>query len=132
MSIFEQAVRLKLRFASPQGALAVEDLWDLPLTSARANQANLNNIAKDVSRQLKAEGEEDFVNPRSGADKILQLKLEIVKHVIATVQAEREEARARAERADKKARLLELIERKQDQQLEGKSLEELQTMVEGI
>ena len=110
----------------------MEDLWDLPLTSARANQANLNNIAKDVSRQLKAEGEEDFVNPRSGADKILQLKLEIVKHVIATVQAEREEARARAERADKKARLLELIERKQDQQLEGKSLEELQTMVEGI
>lgn len=127
--MYEKAIRLKLRFASPQGALSAEDLWDLPLTSGRATQANLNNIAKEVSRQLKAEGDEDFVNPKSGADEILQLKLDIVKHVIQVRQAENEAFRARAERSAKKDRLLELIARKQDQALEGKPLEELQAMV---
>lgn len=127
--MFERAARMKLRFASPQGNLTVEELWDMPLTSNRTNQANLNGIAKQVSRELKSEVEEDFVNPRSGADEVLQLKLDIVKHVIQVRQAENESVRAAAERRDKKAKLLELISRKQDQQLEGKPLEELQAMV---
>ena len=130
--MFEKAARLKLRFASPQGQLSAEDLWDLPLTSTKANQANLNNIAKEISRQLKAEGEEDFVNPKSGADEGLQLRLDIVKHVIQTRQAENETARVLADRKDKKARLLELMQRKQDQELEGKSLAELQEMLAGL
>lgn len=130
--MFEKASRLKLRFCSPQGNLGAEDLWDLPLTSTRTNQANLNNIAKAVSRELKVEGEEDFVNPRSGGDDILQLKLEIVKHVIQVRQAENEAARALSDRREKKEKLLELIARKQDQQLEGKPLEELQAMVEAL
>lgn len=124
--MYEKAVRLKLRFATPQGALSVEDIWDLPLTSSRANVASLNNVAKDVSRQLKAEGEEDFVNPKSGADEILALKLDIVKHVIQVKQAENEAARLAADRKDRKARILELMQRKQNQELEGKSMEELQ------
>lgn len=130
--MFEQALRLKLRFPSPQGNLTVEDLWDLPLTSTRPNTANLNNIAKAVSRLLKAESEEDFVNPRSGANETLQLSLDIVKHIIAVRQAENEATRLRAERTEKKAKLLELIARKQDQALEGKPLEELQEMVASL
>lgn len=130
--MFEKANRLKLRFASPQGSLTAEDLWDLPLTSTRSNQANLNEIAKTISRQLKEAGEEDFVNPKSGADEVLQLKLDVVKHVIQVRQTENEATRAAAERKEKKERLLELIARKQDQQLEGKSLEELQAMVAAL
>lgn len=130
--MFEQATRLKLRFDSPQGRLSVEDLWDLPLTSNRANQANLNNIAKGISRQLKDESEEDFVNPKSKANETMQLALEIVKHVISTKQAEAEASRLLNERKDKKAKLLELIAKKQDQALEGKPLEELQAMVASL
>ncbi len=129
---FEKAARLKLRFGSVQGNLSAEDLWDLPLTSTRANRANLNDIAKEVSRELKAQGEEDFVNPVSNVDETLQLKLEIIKHVIHARQAENEAARMLSERREKKERLLELIARKQDQQLEGKPLEELQAMVEAL
>lgn len=127
--MFEKAVRLKYRFRSPAGDLSVEDLFDLPLTSAKPNQANLNNIAKDISRQLKAEGEEDFVNPKAAGNAELQEKLEIVKHIIQVRQAENEAARTESERKEKKARLLELIAKKQDQALEGKSLEELTEMV---
>lgn len=130
--MFEQATRLKMRFESPQGRLSVEDLWDLPLTSTRANQANLNNIAKGISRQLKDESEEDFVNPKSKANETMQLALEIVKHVISTKQAEAEASRLLNERKDKKAKLLELIAKKQDQALEGKPLEELQAMVASL
>ena len=130
--MFEQVSRAKLRFASPQGNLTAEDLWDLPLTSTRPNQANLNNIAKAISRQLKAESEEDFVNPRSAANETLQLSLDVVKHIIQVRQAENEAARLIAERKEKKNKLMELIERKQDQQLEGKSLEELQQMVNAL
>lgn len=129
--MFEKVVRMKLRFDSPQGALSAEDLWDLPLTSTRG-RANLNEVAKAIARQLKTEGEEDFVNPKSGADDILQLKLDTVKHVIQVRQAENEAERSATDRKEKKARLLELIARKQDQQLESKSMEELQEMVAGL
>jgi signal recognition particle subunit SEC65 len=130
--MFEQASRAKLRFATPQGNLTAEDLWDLPLTSASPNKANLNNIAKGISRQLKAETEEDFVNPRSPINASLQLALEIVKYVIQVRQAENEANRLAAEKREKKARLLDLIARKQDQALEGKSLDELQEMVSSL
>jgi hypothetical protein len=128
--VFEKAVRLKLRFPSPQGGLTVEDLWDLPLISNRA--ANLNSIAKEISRKLKAEGEEDFVNPKSGADTVLQLQLDIVKHVIQVKQAENEASRLLVERRQKKERIMEIIAKKQDAELEGKPLEELTAMVSDL
>ncbi len=130
--MFEKCVRLKLRFPSPQGALTAEDLWDLPLTSTRLNQANLNNIAKGISRQLKAEGEEDFVNPKSGADTVLQVQLDIVKHIIEVKQAENAAERNLIERKQKKERIMEIIAKKQDQELEGKPLEELTAMVSDL
>ena len=130
--LFERAARLKLRFITPQGNLSAEDLWDIPLTTNRTNLANLNDIAKGVSRELKAQGEEEFVNPVSKVDEELQLKLDIVKHVIQVSQAENEAARALSERREKKARLLELIAKKQDQQLEAKSMEELQEMISAL
>lgn len=128
-TMFEKAVRGKLRFATPQGTLTVEDLWDLPLTSVRAGTANLNNIAKGIARELKNAEEEDFVSPKSGADEALRMKLEIVKRVIEVRQAENEAVRAAADRAEKKERIKELIAKKQDEALGSKSLEELQAMV---
>jgi hypothetical protein len=126
MEQFEQAARLKLRFDSPQGSLTTEDLWGLPLTTERPNKASLNDIAKGIARQLKAEGEEDFVNPKSGADERLQLMLNIVKRVIEVKQAENAAAKEWADKRDRKAKIVEIMERKQDQALEGKSLDELQ------
>lgn len=127
MSMFEQALRLNLRFDSPQGGLDLEDLWGLPLTTERPNKANLNDIAKGIARQIKDAGDEDFVNPKSGADEKLQLMLEIVKHVIQVKQAENAAAKDLSDRKARKARIMEIMARKEDQALEGKSLDELQT-----
>jgi hypothetical protein len=126
--MFEKASRLKLRFDSSKGNLTAEDLWDLPLTDTR-NGASLNAVAKKISQELKAGEEEDFVHQTTKANDVLQLKLDIVKHVIAVRLAEKEEARLKAEKKEKKAQLLEIIARKQNAQLEGASLDELQKML---
>lgn len=128
--MFEQAVRLKLRFTTSVGLLSTEDLWDLPLTSARG--ADLNDIAKGLNRELKAAANEDFVNPTAKSDDALQLKFDVVRRVIDVRLAERAAERTTAERRDKKDRLLELIARKQDESLAAKSVEELTAMVEAL
>lgn len=128
--MFEQAVRLKLRFETLKGLLTTEDLWDLPLTSVRG--ANLNDIAKALNRELKDAADEDFVNRAVKADAVPKLKFEVVKHIINVRLAENDTARLASERREKKARLLELIAQKQDESLAARSVEELQAMVESL
>lgn len=129
--MFEKAARLKLRFDSIKGQITVEDLWDLPLTSERGD--SLNRIGMVLQRQLKDSAEESLVAPpvRSG-DEIPQLKLDIIKHIIAVRQAENEALRSATARREQKAKLLAIIERKQNEKLEGASLEELTAMVEAL
>jgi hypothetical protein len=127
VSMFEQASRLKLRFESQKGLLALEDLWDLPLTSAKG--ANLNDIAKGLNRELKNSDEEDFVNRAVNTNSVAKLKFEIVKHVIGVRLTENEAAKQAADHREKKQRLLELIAKKQDESLAARSVEELQAMV---
>ncbi len=128
--MFEQAVRQKLRFDTSRGMLSVEDLWDLPLTSQRGD--NLNDIAKALNREMKAEADEDFVNPVSAPNDRLKLAFDIVKHIIDVRLTENLAVRSESERREKKARLLELIAQKQDESLAAKSVEELTAMVESL
>jgi hypothetical protein len=122
-NIFERAAKTKLRFPSQVGDLTVEQLWDLPLTG---RSANLNSIAVATSREIRELTEDSFVteapNPRKAA---LELRLEVLKHVIADKQAAAARATKRAENADRRRRILEAIAQKQDQALLSKSLDEL-------
>jgi hypothetical protein len=132
MELFEQATRRALRFESPKGALTVEDLWNLPLTST-TGKANLDGIAKYVNRQLKDADEESFVQPTVGSKNVeLNLKFDVVKHIIAVRVAERDAAAEAEKRRATKQRILELIAEKQDDNLKGKTLEELQAMANSL
>jgi|SRR6478609_7566902 len=134
-AMFEQASRLKIRFDSPRGLLTIEDLWDLPLESPTGNRVNLDSIAVDLHRQTRSTADVvSFVSPAkqdTGKD-VLTLKFEIVKHIIGVRVAERNELKAASDRKEKKARLLELIARKEDETLAGKSIEDLRAMVESL
>jgi len=64
MSLFETASKNKLRFSSIKGNLTTEDLWDLPLTS-KSGRICLDNIAKQLYKELKDSTEESFVLPKT-------------------------------------------------------------------
>lgn len=116
MSVFEKAIRQKLRFVTMRGLLTTEDLWDLPLTSK--NNFDLNNVAQQANAEVKASGEESFVGESTPASATAVLKLEVVKSVIATKIAERDAEAARKEKRQKRDRLLELLANKEDAALQ--------------
>ena len=131
MSIFEQASKLKLRFDTSRGEATVEDLWDLPLKSAR--NPNLDDIAIALAKQLRDnEGVQSFVDPVESKNTTAQLKFEIVKHVIDFKIAERDaEARAKIV-AVQRERIKELLAKKDDEELSGKSREDLQALLASL
>lgn len=129
-SMFEAAVRNKVRFDSPKGLLTVEDLYDLPLTSAKG--ANLDDIALALDSKLSTTKIASFVAPVKRAADDTQLKFEIVKHVIATKIAERDAAAERVQRAEKKQAILAAIAQKETEQLTSSSIEDLRKMAENL
>lgn len=134
MDMFEQATRTKLRFATPKGLIWVEDLWDLPLTSG-TGKPNLDAIAVDLLKEVRASDETlSFVNPSttSATKERTMLALNVVKHIINVRMAESRAASEARAKAETKQKLLEIISRKQDTELESKSLDELKAMVSGL
>lgn len=129
--MFEKATRLKLRFDSPRGDLTTEQLWDLPLQSKSG--FDLDTVAKAVNSELKSISEESFVetktNPRKGE---LELKLEIVKHIIKVKQDENLAAVSAATKREERKRLESILATKQASALEQLSVEEIQKRLDEL
>ena len=134
MSIFEQAARKKLRFASVQGLLSVEHLWDLPLTKPKTNdRAYLDEIAICLHGELKNATEVSFVtSSKKPNDAELQLKFDIVKHIIDVRVAENAAAATARTNAEKRQQLLELKARKESEKLGETSIEDLDKMIAAL
>lgn len=131
MNIFERASQQKLRFPSVKGELTTEQLWDLPLQSK--NQFDLDTVAKTVNNELKNVTEESFVaTTTSPAKTILELKFEIVKHVIAVRIATNAAARYQAARKAEKDKLIGILADKQDEALKGLTPEEIQARIAAL
>lgn len=117
-NIFEFAARNALRFNTAKGLVTVEDLYHLSLEQ-------LNQTGKGIIAQIKANGEESLLNAKTSVDEKLEVGLDLIKHVI-TYKQDIAQARVDAkEKAAKKAKILEVLARKQDASLEGKSEAEL-------
>ena len=130
--MFLKAAESKLRFTSTKGLLTVEDLFDLPLNSTRAGACTLNGIALSIHKALQEGGDISFVDDSVVVDATMQLRLDIVKEVIRVKKTANAAKLLARDRADKKKRLLELINNKQDEELAGKSLAELTAMVDAL
>lgn len=123
-NIFEQATEKKLRFPTDRGFLTVENLWDLPLQAR--DSFDLDTIAKGINRQIKEVAEESFVATTTNPAKVmLELQLDVLKHIIAMKIAKADAAKSRAEKAALKERLIAVLANKQDQSLQGLSEEEI-------
>lgn len=122
--IFEKAARTKLRF-NYRGVVSVEDLWDLAVEE-------LDALYKSLSVQVRQANEESLLKTRTKADDILSIKVEIIKHIVAVKLQENEDRKAAADRRARKERLLEILQKKQDEELLAQPSEELQKLIDGL
>lgn len=133
MNIFEQAARKRIRFSSSKGNLTVEDLWHLPLTSeptrGMLRGVSLDGIAQDLHRALKDSAEVSFVSTKSASNAALQIRFDLVKHIIDVRLAERTEAENAVAAKARREKIASIIAKKNDAALEGMSIEELQKLI---
>ena len=123
INLFEQATRLKLRFKSNNGNVSTEDLWDLPLSQ-------LDDIAKGLRKELR-ETEDSFIEEKK-SNAQLELRFEVVKHVITTKLAERDAKAQAKEKAARRQVLLEALEKKQNAALDGMSADDIKKELEAL
>lgn len=125
--MFELASRQKFRFSTPNGLISVEDLWDIPLTSS-TNKANLDDIARELYSQLDKSTEISFVSEKK-KDETVQLKFDLVKHVIEVRLAENAAAALAKSNRERKQEIMALIANKENQELAGSSVEDLKALL---
>ena len=124
MEMYKQAAILGLRVQTTKGLLSVDQLWTLKLKDLSDSLKALKKNSTETS-----DSELDFLEETTKIDVISELAFEIMKDVYLT---KREEAKRVKEDAEVKAynqKIIEIIARKQDQDLENKSLEELQALL---
>lgn len=125
--LFQLATRKKYRFETTRGQLTTEQLWDLPL-------ADLNTTAKSISRHIReSQQEESFIpGENSVADDSFANKLEIVKTIITVKHAESVAVQKEHERKVKKQNLLAALHKKENEQLNELTVEELRKQIEAL
>ncbi len=110
--MFEKLTRKKVRFVTKKGTLSIEDVWDLPLT-------HLNELAKELFKKV-TEDSMSFIDTVK-KDELTELKFEAIKHVINVRLDDVKEAEKKAEKADKKTKLIDALASKEEDDLKGMS-----------
>ncbi len=122
MDNFKEASRQALRFATTKGNLTTEQLWDLKLPE-------LDVLAVSLEVQVESSGKKSFLKTSTAKDKIAKLKFDIVLDILNTKADEQAEATKKKEDKAHNDKILSLIANKQEQDLQGKSVEELTALL---
>ena len=123
LNIFEYAAKNKLRFATERGLLTAEDLFDIKLSNHAG--PSLDKIAISLDEEL-SKTEKSFVKKVTPQNKELQIKLDIVKHVISVKQDQEEAKVAAAARATQRRILQEAIAKKKLEAIDNADLASLE------
>jgi hypothetical protein len=121
VDMFELASRMKLRFAY-KGVLSIEDLWDLTVQ-------DLDKMYRSLNAKLKAENEDSLLGPKEKATTDLELQIGIIKHIVEVKLAEALVRESEIVRKEKKQMILEILSKKENSDLENRSVEDLQKML---
>lgn len=116
--MFKQASKMKLRFATSKGNLSVEDLWDLSLPV-------LDKLAVSYDEELAKSPRKSFITNDTPSNTELELKFNIVKEIITDKLKEKADRETAKNKAAEKARLTELLAKKQSEKLESLSEDEI-------
>ena len=128
--MYKIASRKKLRIQTNRGMLSVEQLWDL-------SKEDIGELAKAIRKRINdqkgvtGDSELDFLKPSAQTEETIdELTFRILKDIYLTKQEEEDKAHRRAAARENNRKILELIAKKQDQELENKSIEELEKMLQ--
>lgn len=124
--MYKKASRCGLRIATPKGVLTVDQLW-------KTSMKDLAQVIKELHATIQETGgnsELSFLDESAVAvDPTLALAYEVVKDVYVTRKTELDsEKEATAAKKDNQ-RILEIIAKKEEESLAGKSVEELKAML---
>ncbi len=122
--MFIKATREKMRFPY-KGLVSVEDLWDLPVTE-------LDKIYKTLKKQEKTANEESLLEAKTEEGKELTIQIGIVKYIVGVKLEEKKAAEMEKERKEQKQKIMSILASKQDEALQGKSVEELEKMLDEL
>lgn len=123
-NLFEIAVRDKFRFAF-RGMISVEDLWDLKLEQ-------LDEVYKNLMTEMKEANEESLLKSKTKDQTALEMKIDIVKHIVDYKIKETESKEQEIKRKAQKQKILEILNEKENQDLKNMSVEELKEMLNNI
>lgn len=123
-NIFEYATRNKVRF-NYRGLISVEDLWDLSLTM-------LDDLYKELNKKLKQSQEESLLAVKSEVNEELEVRIAIVKYIVAVKLAEHDAKNKAAAKKEQKQKIMAIMAKKQDESLENASIEDLQKMLDAL
>lgn len=123
-NMFEVAVRNKYRFPF-KGMVSVEDLWDLA-------PRELDTVFKTLNAQIKQVKEESLLATRSAEDTVLDAKIAIVKYIVGVKLEEADKVKQAKERKEQKQKIMAILANKQEEELHGKSVAELQAMLDQL
>lgn len=122
--MFEFATRNKTRFPF-KGQISVEDLWDLRVE-------DLDTVFKSLNNQVKQTKEESLLATKTTEDTILDTQIAIVKYIFDVKVQEANARLIEKERKEQKQKIMSILATKQEQELQNKSVEELQKMLDEI
>lgn len=132
MEIFKRAAKLKLRFATTNGLCRAEDLYDLPLEQNHTGLTSLENLAQAINRDVKESEQKSFVGSKSKTNELAQLKLDVVKAVIADKLDAAENASKELAKSQRKQELLELLSDKHRDEDRKLSKEEILKLIDDL
>ncbi len=121
-NIFDTALHKKYRFEY-KGQISLEDLYDLSMQE-------LDNLYKKYTLKIKEEKIQSLMNNEYKSDN--EIKHELIKHVFHYKQDLYIKHNQNIEKQETKARVMEIIKRKQDTELENKSIRELEEMIKDL
>jgi len=127
--MYKKAARLKLRFDTPKGALSVEQLFDLTMTELSSLIKKTNAIVK----KEKSAAEDDdlaFLEGKDNVESLNSLRFGILKDIYLTKKQERDDAAIDLDKKQKRQRIAEIIQKKENEALENLSIEELKKKLE--
>ena len=125
-NIFKEVVKKGLVFSTCRGLVTPQELYKLPLI--HKSDFSLDGVSKLLLGKIRETEVESLISKPSDANADDQLRLAVLKEIIADKQEEIARKEAAVANAAHNSKIDDLIARKAEEELASKTVEELQAM----